>query len=274
MKNTLLLFSLGVGSVCSYAIESRQGSDDTWAPGGPDDDRGPCPMMNTLANHGFLPHNGRNLTEDAVVAGLKNGLNFAESLGQVMFQAAIGINPEPNATYFTLDMLNAHNVLEHDASMSRHDYYFGNNHVFNESIFDLTIQYWTEEILDSNQLAMGKLARQVQSKAFNPTYTFTSTTESFSLGEVSAPVIAFGDLATSTVNRTLVEYFFRNERLPTELGWTKKVDEVTLDNITAQTQAIADAATLLTSSNTTTTTRRSWVSPRDLHGGALFPYNK
>lgn len=57
-------------------------------------------------------------------------------------------------------------------------------------------------------LANGKLARQIESRAHNPTYTFTSTMEEFSLGEVAAPVIAFGNKQAGTVNRSLVEYFF------------------------------------------------------------------
>jgi hypothetical protein len=46
------------------------------------------------------------------------------------------------------------------------------------------------------------------SRAFNPTYRFTSTTEAFSVGEVAAPVIVFGDHASATVERDLVTYFF------------------------------------------------------------------
>ena len=59
-------------------------------------------MLNTLANHGFLPHDGKALTQDAVVGGLGEGLNFEESLANLMFEMAISANPEPNATYFTL----------------------------------------------------------------------------------------------------------------------------------------------------------------------------
>jgi hypothetical protein len=58
-------------------------------------------------------------------------------------------------------------------------------------------------------LANSKVARQLASKATNPNYTFTTTTEQFSLGEVIAPIVAFGDLDAVTVNRTLVEYLFR-----------------------------------------------------------------
>jgi hypothetical protein len=57
-------------------------------------------------------------------------------------------------------------------------------------------------------LANGKIARQVESRAFNPKYTFTASTEEFSLGEVAAPIIVFGDMTAGTVNRTLIEYFF------------------------------------------------------------------
>jgi hypothetical protein len=57
-------------------------------------------------------------------------------------------------------------------------------------------------------LANGKIARQLASKSTNLNYTFTSTTEAFSLGEVAAPIIVFGDLPSATVNKSLVDFFF------------------------------------------------------------------
>ncbi|KAM0811733.1 putative Heme haloperoxidase family profile domain-containing protein [Seiridium cardinale] len=175
---------------------------------------------------------------------------------------AIIANPEPNATFFTLDNLNRHNVLEHDASLSRSDAYFGNNHVFNQTVFDTTKTYWREATLDPLQLANSKLFRQVESRASNLNYTFTTTTELFSLGEVAGPIILFGDLGTALVNRTMVEYFFENERLPSDLGWSEKVDAVTLDQINRMSSIIANATSLFTESTTTTAYKR-----RDLHAG-------
>lgn len=64
--------------------------------------RGPCPMMNTLANHGFLNRDGLNLTEDVVIKALQDGLNFDTSLSKTMFRMALPANPDPNATWFTL----------------------------------------------------------------------------------------------------------------------------------------------------------------------------
>ncbi|XXH01722.1 hypothetical protein Hte_008083 [Hypoxylon texense] len=289
MKLTTLQIAFGITLAAAKAQCGHQ-----WTAPGPDDFRGPCPMLNTLANHGFLPHDGRNITKDVTVNALASGLNFNTSLGELMFQMALIANPEPNATFFTLlvhpmtpllylaamgsclsdmemltimasDQLNVHNVLEHDASLSRSDAFFGNNHLFNETIFNETRVYWTGPVLDANMLANGKVARQVSSKAFNPNYTFTSTMEQFSLGEVAAPIVAFGDLDAATVNRTLVEYFFENERFPTELGWSLRDDVVSLDNIAKLTGIIGNATSLITTSEPVVSKKR-----RDLHAGGFF----
>ncbi|CAG8216989.1 unnamed protein product [Penicillium salamii] len=211
-------------------------------------------MMNTLANHGFLPHDGRNITRDTLVEGLHDALNFNSSLSSLMFDMGVVANPEPNATYFTL----------------RADAYFGSNHIFNETIFNETKAYWTSETLTPAMLANSKIARQINSKAYNPNYKFTSQTEQFSLGEVAAPVIAFGNTQSGEVNRTLVEYFFglcqrhsihidiranlspvfsENERLPIDLGWKKSSKAITLSDILRVTQMISNATNLITSSS-------------------------
>ncbi|KAI5859425.1 Cloroperoxidase [Durotheca rogersii] len=208
--------------------------------------------MNTLANHGYLPHDGRNVTEQVVVNAMESALNFEEPLGWLMFRMAVFADPEPNATFFTLDHLNVHNVLEHDASLSRTDAAFGYNHIFNQTIFNQTRVYWTGEILDADMLANSKVARQLHSKAFNPDHTFTPTIENFSLGEVSAPIVAFGDFPSVTVNRTLVEYFLRNIR----------DSPVTLLDIFTLMQAIHNASSLLTGTESAAPSRR-----QNLHAG-------
>ncbi|KAF4472266.1 Cloroperoxidase [Fusarium albosuccineum] len=256
-----------------------------WRPAGPSDFRGPCPMLNTLANHGFLLHDGRAMTEEAVVTGLKKGLNFEESTGKFIFKNGLVANPTPNATFFTLDQLNKHNLLEHDASLrfvsslyyakdpnvtlcvnqggSRLDAYHGNNHIFNQEIFDQTKAWWTDDIVDMTMLANSKLFRQLASRATNPNYTFTTAkTEPFSLGEVSGLIVAFGNIDNGTVRKDFMEYFFENERLPTVLGWSKKTTPVTNKQIFGVAARVADATTLLADGNVT-----SIFGRRDLHAG-------
>lgn len=165
-------------------------------------------MLNTLTNHGYFPRDGRNITRYNAIKGLKDGLNFNGTLAGIMWDQAVIANPELNATFFTLDQLNVHNVLEHDASLSRTDAYFGNNHLYNSTVFAETRQWWTTDPVTAEQLAHSKIFRQLQSRATNPEYKFTSVTQEFSLGELGAPTVAFGDLATGDVPRPLITYFF------------------------------------------------------------------
>jgi len=95
-------------------------------------------------------------------------------------------------------------------------------------------------------IANSKLARQIDSRAFNPNYTFTTTTEAFSLGEMAAPFIAFGDLDKVTVDRELVTYFFEKERLPVELGWTRSGAVVGVEDIMRVVGVIGGALGLFT----------------------------
>ncbi len=133
-------------------------------------------------------------------------------------------------------------------------------------------------------LANSKIGRQIQSKAFNPEYAFTAKTEQFSLGEVAAPIIVFGDLESAAVKRTLVEYFFglysttlpsallvmytfltgcpENERFPTELGWRRSATVIYLTDISRISQLVSNATALITGP-----TQSRAVEARDLHGG-------
>lgn len=91
---------------------------------------------------------------------------------------------------------------------SRSDAYFGNNHIFNQTVFDGTRAYWTDQVLNVDMLANSKIARQVESRAYNPTYTFSEKTDMASYLEVAAPIVVFGDSSAGTVDRDLVEYMF------------------------------------------------------------------
>ncbi|EHL03756.1 putative sterigmatocystin biosynthesis peroxidase stcC [Glarea lozoyensis 74030] len=162
--------------------------------------------MNTLANHGYLPHDGKNLTKETVVAGLGNGLNFDPVLAGIMWEQAIFV-AGPNATAFTLNDLNPHGVLEHDASLSRSDAHFGSNHVFNQTVFDTSKAFFTDETITIRMIADAKVFRQVISRSTNPDYSFSASVENFSLGEMAAPFLALGDKTNGLVNRTLVEFW-------------------------------------------------------------------
>ncbi|PHH66061.1 hypothetical protein CDD81_586 [Ophiocordyceps australis] len=106
-------------------------------PPGPGDDRGPCPGLNALANHGYLPRNGvanllqffqattsvYNMGPDiaailAVYGGATSGDFISFSMGGDETRNFFG---KPRGLSFT------HNIFEVDASPTRGDFYSTGN---------------------------------------------------------------------------------------------------------------------------------------------------
>jgi len=91
-------------------------------------DRGPCPALNALANQGYLPRDGKNLTilqvEEALMISLHQTRALASSIARPLNQIL-----RPDGTFNLVDM-RRHNVIEHDASMTRLDARQGDNYTF------------------------------------------------------------------------------------------------------------------------------------------------
>ncbi|SPO06528.1 related to chloroperoxidase [Cephalotrichum gorgonifer] len=218
MKPSTVLF-LAVAAVPTYAVTADP--FEQWQGPTASDVRGPCPFLNTFANHGFLPRSGKYITEQILIDGLFDAVNFNETLVKFLFDFAITTNPEPNSTWFSLDHLTRHNVLEHDVSLSRVDNFFGHADAFNQEAFDETASYWGDVV--STETAVDALiARRDRSKKTNPHFSLSELGEAFLIGETAAFINILGDAEAGTANTTVVRYLFENERLPTELGWKRR----------------------------------------------------
>lgn len=122
MKVSLLLSAyLATTGLAFPQREKRQstgGSIEGWQAPGPSDARGPCPGLNTLANHGYLPRNGRGITQAKLRDGIKEGFNINSLDAAILFGAAVRTNTKyPLARDFDLDTLGREGVLEHDISL-------------------------------------------------------------------------------------------------------------------------------------------------------------
>jgi len=212
------------------AISPALAGFDTWSAAGPYDVRAPCPMLNTLANHGFLPHDGKDITREQTENALYDALNINKTAGSFLFDFALTTNPKNQST-FSLNDLGNHGILEHDASLSRTDFYFGNTLQFNQTIYEETKSYWTEEIIDIKTAARARLGRIKTSQATNPTYAMSELGDAFTYGESAAYVVVLGDKISGTVKRSWVEWFFEHEQLPQHLGWKRPVAEFTGDDL-------------------------------------------
>lgn len=92
-------------------------------------------MVNALCNHHILPHDGRHITKEMAVNALTSSLNLSEHISAVFASHAVNMNPDKTAHSFDLDHLNKHGDIEHDVSLSRNDYGFGDNHSYNPDIW-------------------------------------------------------------------------------------------------------------------------------------------
>lgn len=82
----------------------------TWSPPGPGDVRSPCPGLNSLANHGFIPHDGKNMTLDKIISGLAAGMNIDLPFASFLFAGGSLAAPDNKQLQsFDLNDLDQHN---------------------------------------------------------------------------------------------------------------------------------------------------------------------
>ncbi|KAJ3500794.1 heme-thiolate peroxidase [Agrocybe chaxingu] len=202
-----------------------------WQPLRPDDIRGPCPGLNTLASHGYLPRNGV-ATPAQIINAVQEGFNMENTLAIFVTYAAhlvdgnlitdllsIGhktplTGPDPPAPA-TVGGLNTHAVFEGDAS----DDFFGNNHDFNETLFEQFVDF-------SNRYGGGKynltVAAELRFKriqdsiATNPQFSLVSPRYYTAYAESVFPVNFFVDGRNndSQLDLDAAREFFQFSRMP------------------------------------------------------------
>ncbi|KZL84158.1 deoxyribonuclease -related protein [Colletotrichum incanum] len=205
----------------------------TWTPPGPGDLRAPCPGLNTLANHGFIPHSGREITLDNVQKGFKDAMNIDEGLSAAAFKPALDLNP--GASFINLDMLHKHNFIEHDGSLSRRDMYFDPSNSFDEETFDAFMSYFGDAVaINTSTIANARARHALEMSRVNPNFTLPQSTIPAATGECAFMLAIFGSPETAVANRSYVDFFFRNERLPVQLGWAPGDTPITLSPIILQ----------------------------------------
>ncbi|KAK3682226.1 Chloroperoxidase [Podospora appendiculata] len=118
-------------------IASVQSEDHTYERGNIAH-RGPCPGLNALANQGYLPRDGKNITPARVEAALMTALHMDRVLAHTL---ASQLKPlcRDDGTLDLVDM-RRHNVVEHDVSFTRLDFRQGDNYTFQPGMFSAILQ--------------------------------------------------------------------------------------------------------------------------------------
>ncbi|KZV89950.1 Cloroperoxidase, partial [Exidia glandulosa HHB12029] len=208
-----------------------------WRPLSPGDQRGPCPGLNTLASHGWLPRSGV-ATPAQIMDAVQNGFNMAWSTALVITYAAFLVDGNPLTNLMSIGGssrltgpsppapavvggLSRHGTFEGDASMTRSDAFLGDNHSFNETLFQQLVAI-------SNAVGGGKYnvsaAAEVRFQRFqdsvtrNPTFDFSNPRFATAFGETIFPMAFFidGRDKSLALDLEVMRGFFQDSRMPVD----------------------------------------------------------
>ncbi|TYZ62086.1 hypothetical protein PybrP1_006406 [[Pythium] brassicae (nom. inval.)] len=174
--------------------------------------RSPCPGLNSLANHGYLPRNGQNIT----LAGLTNALVSVYNLGPEL--AAALANQVP-VYPFNLDVLGTHNFVEHDASLVHSDAYFSRepNEVNVTLVADFLAYANAEKRIGIPEAGKARKNRVVTCLKENPQCDFGPTQARGAFLEAAALVGVMGGCRNNdTVSVAHARSFLLHERIPAD----------------------------------------------------------
>ncbi|KAJ7496765.1 Cloroperoxidase [Mycena latifolia] len=203
--------------------------------------RGPCPALNSLANHGYLPRNGNNLTIRSVLQASYDVYNIDPAV--LIGIAKLGLLTSNEPESFTLDDLKLHGTIEFDASLSRGDFALGDNTHFNETIFStLANANPGKDYYDVPSLGQVQFERLAESERTNPNITNTDKEIGFRSFTAALTLGLFGNITTGIAPKKFVQVWFREERLPFAEGWTRPACTLNGTSVTALTGAVQAAS--------------------------------
>jgi len=206
--------------------QGHAGADGKWPeyiPPKDGDSRCCCPALNTLANHGVLPRDGKNISFKEMSAKVRLTYNFSPSFCFLVPNIAANmLNKNYGKDTFDLADLNLHNGIEHDGSLTREDSALvpdqGTPHFpFVEELLASATGKDKEghSILTAKDLAAYSSKRRVDARASNPEFTLDTFHKLFGSANSATMLTIFGGRVRD------LKFFLIEERLPE--GWESRV---------------------------------------------------
>jgi hypothetical protein len=186
------------------------------------DKRSPCPAVNTLANHGYINRNGVGIVPSDFINAIVTVLNVDSGLAGTLVNTATSLLGYTNANgvkVLDLDALRKHNVIEHDASLTRRDIGDSGNDNYSaqpDLIEQLKSLSTDGSTLGWNEIAKARNLRQSQEKSSDPTYglDIAHTAAALAEGVFTLRVLGTGD----NIPLDFIDSWFGQEQIPD--GWS------------------------------------------------------
>ncbi|KAJ6460606.1 Chloroperoxidase [Mycena sanguinolenta] len=222
---------------------------------GPNDQRGPCPGMNTLANHGYIPRNGIATFEEITLA-MVEAYNLDINFGAFLVAANMLLRGNPFVNKISIGGVSPlvpplpgkigsnvtgglakHGGFEGDASITRADVHIGDNRDFQDILYDLDLLYlgkYGDNGPDGNSTVFNvptiiaiKQHNIQMNQAADPEFHFTPTRLAASFTEISFLLDVFANGTTKQASISTIGSFLRNQSFPA--NWHRAAAPVTPD---------------------------------------------
>jgi hypothetical protein len=172
-----------------------------------------------MANHGYLPRNGKNIDLAIARAAISDAFNYEPTTIDFMFQAAIDFNLSTTGNRSTIHLadLRKHDTIEFDGSLSRNDIYFGDNLHFNPSIWATVAEHLNlydagpcgnETYVTVESAARARAARVQEAMSVNPTFNNSQGAMTGSPGTTALYLTTLWDDEVEAVPKSWVRAFF------------------------------------------------------------------
>jgi len=171
----------------------------------PESSRGPCPGLNMLANHGYLPRDGKGITHERLVAVLL-AIKMSPVWATIISDGIIeGVGHDGK---LDLTDLRKHDAFEHDASLTRLDFRQGDNYLCQPDMVQDLLKDAEGGPVTYQSIAKTRARRMKEAKKDNsvPSLYFQAR----AILEAASLIHFLGDGASEED----VHKFFLEERLP------------------------------------------------------------
>lgn len=181
--------------------------------------RSPCPGLNVLANHGYLPRNGRNIDLPTLQNAIVAAYNFdAHTYDSIFAQVqSSNLSTTGNSSTFNLHDVLKHGVMEFDGSLSRNDYALGDALNFDPKIWKtmsdrLALNEVTSDPMSKyvtvETAAKARLARVADAKKANKDFDASTLEMEGSPGTTTLYLTTLWDDSVGAVPKEWIKMFF------------------------------------------------------------------
>lgn len=239
-----LLTLLGLATVCAASPIASPAALKPYVKPKSTDSRSPCPMLNTLANHGYLPHDGRNITAQDIGNAIFEATNWHADFGLLPAGAAL-----KNLGVSAIDLVDLNSTPggEHPASLTRKDASSGDSNTIDTARV-------AELLADSktNFLTIESVAKTRNRLDKSSTPPLTASETGVAQGEAALMMLLMRDtyvsLHVSVINATTLRapkdrtgVWLLQEKFPTAQGWKPAEEIVQLADLGPISTAIVDS---------------------------------